>query len=130
MHDARPRRGHDRTPGGTEGPPPGYPTEQEDPADSPSPEPVPGDEWVGWRVTDELGQSVGRVEGTDGKRWLVVDQGPERRVLVPTAEAIACGDTVFLPYPHELIDSAPQPHAAAPIRGRRLASARRHYGLD
>ncbi len=86
-------------------------------------------EWIGWKVTDELGRTVGRVEGTTGAEWLVVRDRRRRHVLAPAGEAIAGGTYVFLPYDSDLIAAAPQlPEGAERDKGTEDA-AREHYEL-
>lgn len=93
------------------------------------PQPI-GSDWIGWRVTDEMGRMAGRVEGTIDDRWLIIRDRRSHRLIAPTAEAIAGGEAVFLPYPHELIHSAPEVESEAAIDSALLERARRHFGID
>ena len=92
---------------------------------SPRPGPVA---WIGWRVTDELGYTIGRVEHLVGEDWLVLGDRRSHHLLAPTAEAIGGGDAVFLPYPHDLIESAPRlADGATDAPEYVLQRAREHY---
>ena len=87
-----------------------------------------GPDWVGWRVTDQLGRTLGRVEGTIGDEWLIIRNRRLQHVLTPVADAIAGGEAVFLPYPSDLIDSAPRVGPGqTEVSEAVLESARRHY---
>ncbi len=98
----------------------------EQPVDGEAP---PAVEWIGWKVTDELGRTVGRVEGMTGAEWLVVRDRRRRHVLAPAGEAIAGGTYVFLPYDSELISAAPQLPDGAERDQSAEDAAREHYEL-
>ena len=87
-----------------------------------------GPDWVGWRVTDEFGRTVGRVEGTIGDEWLIIRDRRLHHALAPAWDAIAGAEAVFLPYPYELIEAAPRlGPGQTEVSGAVLESAQRHY---
>lgn len=95
---------------------------------SPPPADSEDAEWLGWRATDEFGRTVGRVEARIGDQWLIVRDRRAHHLLVPAVEAIAGGDAVFLPYPHEQIDAAPQVgKGEEEVSEALLQEAWRHY---
>ena len=87
--------------------------------------------WVGWKATDELGRSIGKVEdvyAVDGSpQWLLIRHKRSHHFLAPLADAIAGGDQVFLPYDHETIGSAPEVDPGTAPSELILAAARDHY---
>lgn len=83
--------------------------------------------WVGWKATDEFGRAIGRIEGLVGDEWLIVRDRRGHHFLVPTANAIAGGSTVFLPYEHDTIVSAPQVESFDEVDPSAIEAARRHY---
>lgn len=104
------------------------PSEQEPQHERPRPAPI-GAYWVGRSVTDELGCTVGRVEGTVADQWLIVRDRRRQHLLAPVDEVIAGHDAVFLPFSHELIESAPQLGEGELLVGEGvLEAARAHYG--
>lgn len=89
---------------------------------------VPAHEWVGWRVTDELGRTIGRVEHVlDDDQWLVVGDRRSRRRLIPAEDAIAGNDSVYVPYSQELVESGPELSEAYDGDPAATAAAREHY---
>ncbi len=86
-----------------------------------------GREWIGWKVTDELGRAVGRVEGTAGSEWLVVRDRRGRHLLAPAHEAIGGGASVFLPYEADVISSAPRLGPEPNPDASTSRAAREHY---
>ena len=84
-------------------------------------------DWTGWKVTDEFGRTVGKVESTADPDWLVVRDRRGRHLLAPTAEAIAGGEQVFLPYEADLIAAAPRLEGAQAPDEAIAAAARVHY---
>ena len=94
------------------------------------PRPVVDTEWIGWKVTDALGRTVGRVEGTLQPDWLIIRDRRGHHFLAPAEEAIAGGSSVFLPYDHDLIAHAPQVDGEEMPPPERLEEARRHYGIS
>lgn len=93
--------------------------------DEPPPQAAEG--WVGWKAVDEFGRTVGRIEGLVGDDWLIVRDRRGHHLLAPTAEAIAGGSRVFLPYEHGVIASAPQIESFEEVDPAALDRARRHY---
>jgi hypothetical protein len=87
--------------------------------------------WVGWSAVDEMGKSVGKVEdvyAVEGQpRWLLIKHKRSHHFLAPLDEAIAGGDQVFLPYSHEVIESAPEVDPGAEASELVLVAARDHY---
>lgn len=87
--------------------------------------------WVGWNATDEMGRSVGKVEdiyAVDGRpEWLLIKHRRNHHFLAPLAEAIGGGDRVFLPYPHEVLGSAPEIDPGSDADERVIATALEHY---
>ncbi len=88
--------------------------------------------WVGFKATDEMGRSVGRVEdvyAVDGNpEWLLIKHRRSHHFLAPLAEAVGGGDQVFLPYDRETIESAPEVDPGEAANGAVLAAARGHVG--
>lgn len=87
--------------------------------------------WVGWAAVDEMGKSVGKVEdvyAVEGHpEWLLIKHKRSHHFLAPLDEAIGGGDQVFLPYSHEVIESAPEVDPGAPASDVVLSVARDHY---
>ena len=94
------------------------------------PGPVIDTEWIGWKVTDALGRTVGRVEGTLQPDWLIIRDRRGHHFLAPATEAIAGGSSVFLPYDQELITQAPEVDGEEVPDPETLALARRHYRVN
>jgi len=88
---------------------------------------VAAPDWTGWKVTDEFGRTIGKVESAAHPDWLVVRDRRGRHLLAPTAEAIAGGDSVFLPYEADLIAAAPRLDGAEAPDEAIAAAARVHY---
>jgi len=90
--------------------------------------------WVGFKVTDENGHAVGKVEdvyAVEGNpEWILVKHRRSHHFLAPLAEAIGGNDQVFLPFDKETIESAPEVEHGAPASEQVIAAARIHYGLD
>lgn len=91
------------------------------------PPPPQLDSWVGWKATDEFGRTVGRIEGLVGDDWLIVRDRRGNHFLVPAADAIAGGASVFLPYEHDVIVSAPQVRSFDEVEQGAIEAAREHY---
>lgn len=87
--------------------------------------------WVGWKATDELGRSIGKVEDVyavgDEPKWLLIRHRRSHHFLAPLGDAIGGGDQVFLPYDHETIETAPEVDPGTPASDAVLAAAREHY---
>jgi len=84
-------------------------------------------DWTGWKVTDEFGRTIGKVESAAHPEWLVVRDRRGRHLLAPSAEAIAGGESVFLPYEADLIAAAPRLDGAGAPDEATAAAARVHY---
>ena len=89
--------------------------------------------WVGFKVTDENGHSIGKVEdvyAVEGNpEWILVKHRRSHHFLAPLREAIGGNDQVFLPFAKETIESAPEVDHGAPASEEVIAAARSHYGL-
>ena len=87
--------------------------------------------WVGWKATDEMGKSIGKVEdvyAVEGQpEWLLIKHKRSHHFLAPLDEAIGGGDQVFLPYTHEVIETAPEVDPGVPASEVVIAAAREHY---
>jgi len=94
---------------------------------APEPETLAVADWTGWKVTDEFGRTVGKVESAAHPEWLVVRDRRGRHLLAPSAEAIAGGESVFLPYEADLIAAAPRLDGAGAPDEATAAAARVHY---
>ena len=94
---------------------------------APEPETIAAPDWTGWKVTDEFGRTVGKVESASHPEWLVVRDRRGRHLLAPSAEAIAGGESVFLPYEADLIAAAPRLDGAGAPDEQTAAAARAHY---
>ena len=90
--------------------------------------------WVGFKVTDENGHVIGKVEdvyAVEGNpEWILVKHRRSHHFLAPLADAIGGNDQVFLPFSKETIESAPEVDHGEPASEFVIAEARRHYGLD
>ncbi len=89
--------------------------------------------WVGFKATDEMGKSIGRVEdvyAVEGSpQWLLIKHKRSHHFLAPLQDAITGGDQVFLPYDHETIESAPEVDPGEHASDAVPSAAREHYGL-
>lgn len=90
--------------------------------------------WIGFKATDEFGRAVGRIEDVyrvDGAvTWLLLRQRRSRHFLAPVRGAIGSGGSVFLPFTHEVIESAPEIQPGETASAEILDAAAEHYGLD
>ena len=72
--------------------------------------------WIGSRVDDIYGASVGRLEdvwidpGTGVPRWLLIKEGRfgGRTTLIPFEDATAGAGHVWVPYEREVVRDAPE----------------------
>jgi hypothetical protein len=89
--------------------------------------------WVGFKVTDENGHSIGKVEDVyavaDEPAWLLVRHHLSHHFLAPIGQAIGGNSQVFLPFRKDVIESAPEVDPGAPASALVVAAAREHYGL-
>ncbi len=90
--------------------------------------------WVGWRATDELGRALGRVEDAyrvgEQLRWLLIRSRRTHHLLVPVRDAVGSEGSVFLPYTHEQLVSAPEVKSGTVLADRTLKAAAEHYDLE
>ena len=92
------------------------------------PETLAEPDWKGWKVTDEFGRTVGKVESADHPEWLVVRDRRGRHLLAPSEQAISGSGSVFLPYEADLIAAAPRLEGDDLPDEETAAAARAHYG--
>lgn len=91
--------------------------------------------WIGSRVDDIYGASVGRLEdvwidpGTGVPRWLLVKEGRfgGRTTLIPFEDATAGAGHVWVPYEREIVRDAPEIAPGAPLTQQVEAALRTHY---
>jgi len=91
--------------------------------------------WIGSRVDDIYGASVGRLEdvwidpGTGVPRWLLVKEGRfgGRTTLIPFGDATAGAGHVWVPYEKEIVSNAPEIEPGAPLTQHVEAALRSHY---
>jgi hypothetical protein len=92
--------------------------------------------WVGGRLDEIGGETVGKVEGafvdTDSGRaeWLLVRLGRfGARALVPAREAVGGVDHAWVPYREEAIRHAPKADPRAPLARERELQLLSHFGI-
>ncbi|MGH2961968.1 MAG: PRC-barrel domain-containing protein [Solirubrobacterales bacterium] len=92
--------------------------------------------WVGARLDEIGGASVGRIEGAyvDAQSgepvWLLVRVGRfGRRCLVPARDAVAGAGHVWVPYPRDLLRGAPRVEPGEPLDIERERELSSHYGF-
>ena len=107
--------------------PPPRPAPRIGPTPAPAPEAPAETDWTGWKVTDEFGRTVGKVESTEHPEWLVIRDRRGRHLLAPSYRAIGGGESVFLPYGADLIHAAPRLDGAGAPDEATAAAARAHY---
>lgn len=91
--------------------------------------------WIGTRVDDIYGASVGRLEdvwidpGTGAPRWLLVKEGRfgGRTTLIPFEDATAGAGHVWVAYEREIVGAAPEVEPGAPLTHQMEAALRSHY---
>ena len=93
--------------------------------------------WLGWRLDEIGGGSVGKIEGvyvdaTSGHvEWLLTKVGRfGRRSLVPARDAVAGVGHVWAPYEREGIRGAPRIEPGQPLDLDREAELSAHYEVD
>ncbi len=94
--------------------------------------------WIGSRVDDIYGASVGRLEdvwidpGTGAPRWLLVKEGRfgGRSTLVPFSDATAGAGHVWVPYERDVVRNAPQIEPGVPLTQQVEATLRNHYAAN
>lgn len=93
--------------------------------------------WVGQRVDDVYGGRLGKIEAIyadaqDGSpTWMLVNlrRFDTRYTLIPVEDAVSGGGHVWVPYEREMVRSAPEAEAAAPLARRDEQVLTQHYGL-
>lgn len=93
--------------------------------------------WVGHKLDDMAGDTIGRVEEvlvepeTSTPSWLLVKLGRfgGHRTAVPFELAAAGVDHVWVPYPRETIRTAPEVLPRTGLDPDLEATLRRHYGM-
>jgi len=88
--------------------------------------------WIGFKVTDENGHAIGKVEDVyavgDRPEWLLVRHHRSHHFLTPIGQAIGGNGQVFLPFDRDVIESAPEVDPGAAASELVIAAAREHYG--
>lgn len=91
--------------------------------------------WVGFKLDELGGQSVGRVEAVyvddaSGRpEWLLARMGRfGHHCLVPARDAVAAGGHVWVPYARDQIRKAPRTEPSAALDCDRERSLLEHYG--
>ena len=87
--------------------------------------------WIGHKAVDEFGKAVGKIEDVyrvgDKLEWLLVRHRRSHHFLAPVKNAVGGDGTVFLPYEHEVIESAPEVQPGSTADEATLAAAAAHY---
>lgn len=91
--------------------------------------------WIGSKVDDIYGASVGRLEdvwidpGTGAPKWLLVKEGRfgGRTTLIPFEDATAGAGHVWIPYERDVVREAPAVAPGAPLTQSVEATLRSHY---
>jgi sporulation protein YlmC with PRC-barrel domain len=94
--------------------------------------------WIGSRVDDIYGASVGRMEdvwidpGTGAPRWLLVREGRfgARSTLIPFEDATAGTEHVWVPYERDVIREAPEVQPGTPLTQELEAALRAHFSAS
>lgn len=94
--------------------------------------------WIGSRVDDLYGASVGRLEdvwidpGTGVPRWLLVREAQfdGRTTLIPFEDATAGAGHVWVPYERDVVCSAPGVEPGTPLTQHVEAALRTHYAAN
>lgn len=94
--------------------------------------------WIGSRVDDIYGASVGRLEdvwidpGTGVPRWLLIKEGRfgGRTTLIPFEDATAGAGHVWVPYEREVVRDAPEIEPGAPLTQHVEGALRAHYSAN
>jgi hypothetical protein len=92
--------------------------------------------WVGHKLDEMGGASVGRIDGAyvdaDGGRpeWLLIRMGRlGHHTLVPARDAVAGAGRVWVPFGRDVIRRAPRVKAGAPLPREQEAALLGHYGI-
>lgn len=91
--------------------------------------------WIGSRVDDIYGSSVGRLEdvwidpGTGAPKWLLVKEGHfgGRTTLIPFGDATAGAGHVWVPYEREIVRDAPAVEPGTPLTHDLEATLSAHF---
>ncbi len=91
--------------------------------------------WIGSKVDDIYGASVGRLEdvwidpGTGAPKWLLVKEGRfgGRTTLIPFEDATAGAGHVWIPYERDVVREAPAVAPGAPLTQSVESTLRSHY---
>lgn len=91
--------------------------------------------WIGSRVDDVYGASVGRLEdvwidpGTGAPKWLLIKEGRfgGRTTLIPFEDATAGAGNVWIPYERELVRDAPEVEPGTPLTQQLEGDLRTHF---
>lgn len=94
--------------------------------------------WIGSRVDDIYGSSVGRLDdvwidpGTGVPRWLLVKEGRfgGRTTLIPFEDATAGAGHVWVPYERDVVRDAPEIEPGAPLTQGIEDALRSHYSAN
>jgi hypothetical protein len=94
--------------------------------------------WIGSRVDDIYGASVGLIEdvwidpGTGAPRWLLVkeDRFGERSTLIPFNDATTGSGHLWIPYEREVVWAAPQIEPGVPLTRQVEATLSNHYATS
>ncbi|MGI8727250.1 MAG: PRC-barrel domain-containing protein [Solirubrobacterales bacterium] len=92
--------------------------------------------WIGSRVDDIYGASVGRLEdvwidpATGVPKWLLIKEGRfgGRTTLIPFEDATAGAGHVWIPYERELVRDAPEIEPGTPLTQQLESDLRSHFG--
>ena len=92
--------------------------------------------WIGGRLEDMAGTSVGKIESfhvdeqTSRPEWLVVRAGRfGHHGLVPAREAVGAAGRVWVPYSRDVIKRAPKVDTRAPLTREAELELLEHYGV-
>ncbi len=94
--------------------------------------------WIGSRVDDIYGSSLGRLEdvwidpGTGVPRWLLIKEGHfgGRTTLIPFEDATAGAGHVWVPYEHDVVRQAPEVQPGVPLTQQVEARLRAHFAAS
>jgi hypothetical protein len=93
--------------------------------------------WIGGRLDDIAGASVGKIESfhvdeaTGRPEWLAVRTGRfGHHALVPAREAVGAVGRVWVPYSRDLIKRAPKVNTRGPLTREAELELLEHYGVQ
>jgi hypothetical protein len=109
-------------------------SEPDDTVERPGVDEVKG--WVGARLDEIGGASVGKIEGvyvderSAEPEWLLVKIGRfGRRSLVPARDAVGGVGHVWVPFPRDTLRGAPRVEPGHPLDIERETELSTHYGI-